>query len=110
MVKNSNGSCVIQGLAVTAVASVWQTQQHLCAHRAVWTVKKAELRRIDAFELECWEDSSESLGLSPLKEFSPECSLEGPMLKLKLESFDHLMRGTDSLEKTFFLINCIFKN
>ena len=102
MIKNSNGSCVIQVLAVTVVALVWQKQQHLCAHHAVWTIKKAELRRIEAFELECWEDSSESLGLSPLKEFSPEYSLEGPMLELKLQSFDHLMRGTDSLEKTFF--------
>ena len=73
-----------------------------------WTVKKAECRRIDAFELRCWRllrvpwtarRSSESI----LKEISPGCSLEGLMLKLKLQYFGHLMRRVDSLEKTLML-------
>ena len=74
-----------------------------------WTVKKAELQRIDAFELWCWRRllrvpwtarrSTESI----LKEISPGCSLEGMMLKLKLQSFGHLMRRVDSLEKTLML-------
>ena len=71
-----------------------------------WTVKKAKHRRIDAFELWCWRRllrvpwtmgrSSQSI----LKEISPGCSLEGLMLKLKLQYFGHLMRRADSLEKT----------
>ena len=74
-----------------------------------WTVKKAERRRIDAFELRVGEDSWGSLGLqgdpiSPiLKEISPGISLEGMMLKLKLQYFGHLMRRDDSLEKTLML-------
>ena len=73
-----------------------------------WTVKKAERQRIDAFKLWCGNDSWEFLGLqgdqtSILKEVSPECSLEGLMFKLKLQSFGHLMRRADSLEKTLIL-------
>ena len=74
-----------------------------------WIIKKAEHWRIDAFELWCWEDSWESLGLqgdhnqSILKEVSPEYSLQGLMLKLKLQYFGHLMWRTDSLEKTLML-------
>ena len=73
-----------------------------------WTIKKAEHRRIDAFELWCWgllrapwtaRRSSQSI----LKEISPGCSLEGLMLKLKLQYFGHLMRRTDSMEKTLML-------
>ena len=74
-----------------------------------WTVMKAEHRRIDAFELWCWRRllrvpwmamrSSQSI----LKESSPECSLEGLMLKLKLQYFGHLMQRVDSLEKTLML-------
>ena len=60
-----------------------------------WTVKKAEHRRIDAFELWCWR--------SLLKEINPGISLEGMMLKLKLQYFGHLMRRVDSLEKTLML-------
>ena len=60
-----------------------------------WTVKKAERRRIDAFELWCWRANQ-----SILKEISPGISLEGMMLKLKLQFFGHLMRRVDSLEKT----------
>ena len=71
-----------------------------------WTIKKAERRRTDAFELWCWGRllrvpwTARRSNLSILKEISPEYSLEGLMLKLKLQYFDHLMRGTDSLEKT----------
>ena len=74
-----------------------------------WTVKKAMCRRIDAFELWCWRRllrvpwtagrSSQSI----LKEISPGCSLEGMMLKLKLQYFDHPMQRTDSLKKTLML-------
>ena len=73
-----------------------------------WTIKKAEHRRIDAFELWCWRGllrvtwtarSNQSI----LKEISPGCSLEGLMLKLKLQYFGHLMRKVDSLEKTLML-------
>ena len=71
-----------------------------------WTVKKAEHRRIDAFELWCWRRllkvpwTARKSNQSILKEISPEYSLEGLMLKLKLQYFDHLMQRTDSLEKT----------
>ena len=74
-----------------------------------WTVKKAERRRIDAFELWCWRRplrvpwTARRSNQSILKEISPECSLEGLMLKLKLQYFGHLMRRTDSLEKTLML-------
>ena len=74
-----------------------------------WTVKKAELRRIDAFELWCWRRLlrvpwiSRRFNQSFLKEISPGCSLEGLMLKLKLQYFGHLMRRMDSLEKTLML-------
>ena len=70
-----------------------------------WTIKKAEHRRIDAFELWCWRRlwrvpwTTRSSNQSILK-ISPGCSLEGLMLKLKLQYFDHLMRRTDSSEKT----------
>ena len=74
-----------------------------------WTIKKAEHQRTDAFELWCWRRllrvpwtarrSNESI----LKEISPEYSLEGLMLKLKLQYLGHLMRRTDSLEKTLML-------
>ena len=71
-----------------------------------WTVKKAEHRRIDAFELWCWRrllripSTSRRSNLSVLKEISPGCSLEGMMLKLKVQFFGYLMRRVDSLEKT----------
>ena len=70
-----------------------------------WTVK-AECQRIDAFELWCWRRllgvpwSARRSNWSILKEISPEYTLEGLMLKLKLQYFDHIMRGPDSLEKT----------
>ena len=71
-----------------------------------WTIKKAERRRIYAFELWCWRRllrvpwTARRSNLSILKEISPEYSLEGLMLKLKLQYFGHLMERTDSLEKT----------
>ena len=74
-----------------------------------WTIKKAECRRTDAFELWCWRRLSRvpwnarRLNQSILKEISPECSLEGLMLKLNLQYFGHLMRRTDCLEKTLML-------
>ena len=74
-----------------------------------WTVKKAECHRIDAFELWFWRRflrvpcSARSSNQPILKEISPEYSLEGLMLKLKLQYFGHLMRRTDSLEKTLML-------
>ena len=74
-----------------------------------WTIKKAECRRIDAFELWCWRRllrvpwTARSSNQSILKEISPEYSLEGQMLRLKLRYFDHLMQRTDSVEKTLML-------
>ena len=71
-----------------------------------WTIKKAECQRIDAFELWCWRRllrvpwTARRSNQSILKELSPGCSLEGVMLKLKLQYFGHLMRRTDSFEKT----------
>ena len=74
-----------------------------------WTIKKAERRRIDAFEQWCWRRllrvpwTARRSNQSILKEISPGCSLEGPMLKLKLQYFGHLMRRADSFEKTLML-------
>ena len=74
-----------------------------------WTVKKAEHQRIDAFELWCWRRllrvpwTARRSYQSILKDISPGCSLEGLMLKLKLQYFGHLMRRVDSLEKTLML-------
>ena len=74
-----------------------------------WTIKKAEHRRIDAFELWCWKRllrvpwTARRSNQSILKEISPGCSLEGLMLKLKLQSFGHLMQRADSFEKTLIL-------
>ena len=74
-----------------------------------WTIKKAEHWRIDVFELWCWRRllrvpwTARRSNQSTLKEISPEYSLEGLMLKLKLQYFGHLMRRTDSLEKTLML-------
>ena len=74
-----------------------------------WTVKKAESQRIDAFELQCWRRllrvpwTARRSNQSILKEISAGCSLEGMMLKLKLQYFGHLMQRVDSLEKTLML-------
>ena len=74
-----------------------------------WIIKKAQCRRIDAFELWCWRRllrvpwTARRSNQSILKEIGPGCSLEGMMLKLKLQYFGHLMRRVDSLEKTLML-------
>ena len=74
-----------------------------------WTIKKAEHRRIDAFELWCWRRllrvpwTARRYNQSILKEISPECSLEGLMLKPKLQYFGHLMQKADSFEKALML-------
>jgi len=74
-----------------------------------WTIKKAERQRTDAFELWCWRRllrvpwTARRSNQSILKEISPECALEGLMLKLKLHYFGHLMQRTNSLEKTLML-------
>ena len=87
-------------------AMVFPVVMHGCES---WTVKKAERRRIDAFELWCWRRlmrvpwTARRSNQSILKEIIPECSLEGLMLKLKLQYFGHLMRRVDSLEKTLML-------
>ena len=77
--------------------------------RESWTVKKVEHQKIDAFELWCWRRllrvpwTAGRSNQSILKEISPGCSLEGLMLKLKLQYFGHLMRRVDSLKKTLML-------
>ena len=87
-------------------AMVFSVDMYRCKS---WTVKKAEHRRIDAFELWCWRRllrvpwTARRSSQSILKEISPECSLEGLMLKLKLQNFGHLMRRADSFEKTLML-------
>ena len=87
-------------------AMVFPVVRYGCESR---TIKKAEHRRIDAFELWCWRRllrvpwTARRANRSILKEISPEYSLEGLMLKLKLQYFRHLMRITDSLEKTLML-------
>ena len=74
-----------------------------------WTIKKVECRRIDAFELSCWRGllrfpwTARRPNQSILKQVSPGCSLEGLMLKLKLQYFGHLIQRADSLEKTLIL-------
>ena len=74
-----------------------------------WTIKKAECRSIDAFEVWCWSRllrvpwTSRRSNKSILKEISPECSLEGLMLKLKLQYFGYLMQRAESFEKTLML-------
>ena len=74
-----------------------------------WTIKKTECWRIDAFELWCWRRllrlpwTSRRSNQSIVKEISPECSVEGLMLKLKFQSFGHLMQRADSVEKTLIL-------
>ena len=87
-------------------AMVFPVVMHGCEN---WTMKKAECQRIDAFELWCWIRllrvpwTARRSNQSILKEISPGCSLEGLMLKLKLQYFGHLMQRTDSLEKTLIL-------
>ena len=87
-------------------AMVFPVVMYVCES---WTVKKAEHQRIDAFELWCWRSllrvpwTARRSNQSILKEISPGCSLDGMMLKLKLQYFGHLMQRVDSLEKTLML-------
>ena len=87
-------------------AMVFQVVMYGCER---WTIKKAECRRIDTFELWCWKRllrvpcTARRSNQSILKQISPGCSLEGLMLKLKLQYFGHLMRRADSLEKTLMI-------
>ena len=87
-------------------AMVFPVVMYVCES---WTVKKAEHRRIDAFDVWCWRKllrvpwTARRSNQSILKEISPGCSLEGMMLKLKLQYFGHLMQRVDSLEKTLIL-------
>ena len=88
----------------------WQETSDNCINKgSLWTIKKAEHQRIDALELWCWRRlsrvpwTSRRSNQSILKEISPECSLEGLMLKLKLQYLGHLVWRADSLEKTLML-------
>ena len=91
---------------VRLVKAVFPVIMYVCES---WTVKKAEHRRFDAFELRCWRRllrvpwTARKSNQSILKEINPRISLEGMMLKLKLQHFGHLMRRVDSLEKTLML-------
>ena len=91
--------CLVKAMVFPVVMYGWES----------WTIKKAECRRIDAFELWCWRRlltvpwTARTSNQSILKEISPECSLEGLILKLKLQYFGHLMRRADSFEKTLML-------
>ena len=102
-IKKQRHYCINKGLVK---AMVFPVVMYGCES---WTVKKAERRRIDAFELWCWRRllrvpwTARRSNQPILKEISPGCSLEGLMLKLKLQYFDHLMRRVDSLEKTLML-------
>ena len=88
--------CLVKAMVFPVVMCGWES----------WTVKKAERQRIDAFELWCWRRllrvpwTARRSNQSILKEISPGCSLEGLMIKLKLQYFGHLMQRVDSLEKT----------
>ena len=118
--------CLLLGRkAMTNLDNIWKSRDitlatKICLVKAMvfpvvmygcdsWTRKKAEHRRIDAFELWCWRRllsvpwTARRSNQSILKEISPGCSLEGLMLKLKLQYFDHLIWRTDSLEKTLIL-------
>ena len=118
--------CLLLGRKVmTNLDSILKKQRHYFANKVhlvkamafpvvmygceCWTVKKAECRKIDAFELWCWRRllripwTARRSNQSILKKISPGCSLEGLMLKLKLQYFAHLVRRVDSLEKTLML-------
>ena len=104
------------GLQRSSILNEGHSHEHLMQILALvmygcesWTINKAEHRRIDAFELWCWRRLlrvpwiARRLNQSILKEISPEYSLEGLMLKLKLQYFGHLMRRSDSFEKTLMM-------
>ncbi|XDA76020.1 hypothetical protein R6Z07F_006186 [Ovis aries] len=97
---------IIGNKVPSSMAIVFPVDMYGCES---WTIKKAEHRRINAFELWCWRRllrvswTARRSNQSILKEISPECSLEGLMLKLKLQYFGHLIQRADSLEKTLML-------
>ena len=105
----------VQSMGSQRVGHDWVTSLHLMVFPVVmygcesWTIKKAECRRIDAFELWCWRRllrvpwTARRSNQSILKEISPGCSLEGLMLKLKLQYFGHLMQRADLFEKSLML-------
>ena len=109
----TNLDCILKSIDITLAtkvhlvkAMVFLVVMYGCES---WTIKKTERQRNDAFELWCWRRllrvpwTARRSNQSILKEISPEYSLEGPMLKLKLQHFGHLIRRTDSLEKTLVL-------
>ena len=106
MLKSRNITLLAKVRLVKAM--VFPVVMYVCES---WTIKKAERQRIDGFELWCWKRflrvpwTARRSNQSILKEISPEYSLEGLMLKLKLQYFGHLMRRTDTLEKTLMLGN-----
>ena len=110
ILKSRDISLPIKGYLIKAM--VFPVVMYGCES---WTIKEAEPRRIDAFELWCWRRflrvpwTARRSNQSILKEISPEYSLEGLMLKLKLQYFGHLMQRTDSLEKTLKLGNVEFR-
>ena len=106
-------NCILKSRAITLPTKVWLVKamgfpvvMYGCES---WTIKKAERQRIDAFELWCWRRllrvswTARRSNQSILKEISPGCSLEGLLLKLKLQYFGHLMWRIDSLEKTLMV-------
>ena len=103
----TNLHSVLNGRGITLPTKVCLVKAKYGRER--WTLKKAERRGMDAFELWCWRRllrvpwTARRSNQSILKEISPEYSLEGLMLKLKLQNFGHLMRRADSLEKTLML-------
>ena len=105
----TNLDSIFKSRAITLPTKVCLVKAMIMYGCESWTVKKAERRRIDAFELWCWRRllrvpcTARRSSQSILKEISPGISLEGMMLKLKLQSFGHLMRRLDSLEKTLML-------
>ena len=106
MSKSRNRDITLPTKVCLVKAMVFPVVKYGCES---WSVKKAERRRIDAFELWCWRRllrvpwTARRSNQSMLKEISPEYSLEGLMLKLKLQYFGHLMQRTNSLEKTWML-------
>ena len=115
---NLKDTCSLEKKLIKKQGCTWPTKFHLVKAMVFpvvmyrcesWTIKKAEHRRIEAFELWCWRRllrvlwTARKSNQSILKEICPEYSLEGLMLKLKLQYFGHVMQRTDSFEKTLML-------
>ena len=109
----TNLDIILKSRAITLSTKVWLVKALIFPVVVYgcecWTIKKAEHQRIDTFELWCWRRllrvpwTARKSNQSILKEISPGCSLEGLMLKLKLQYFGHLMRRADTFEKTLML-------